>query len=190
MYKLQITPQPDFTEAFEDIAQRLKLNLVKSYKMDTGGNKLYSECNIVEECKDLHELNYRIELLIRTAKQHNLSRFKISSELNENYTTNTPYKIGATYYEATVEVDITKFDKIANYIVYNNGLIVSKNQNTDKFTLTLRTPDLNEFKKKIISIIKDLKDYNIAYDKIVKEFCFLDDNIELDKNWRNNERFN
>ena len=183
MFELHITPNPDFLDAFEDIAQRLKLKLIKHWNLDINGNPLYLETMIAEKCKDLHELNYKIELMIRTAKQHNLLRIKVESIIKEDFSVNVPYRLGTTYYEVHIDIDVNKIDKNINYICYKNELAISKNPLKDSYMLTYRNPKISEYKEKISSIIKDLKDYNISYSTILKEYCFLDDNIGVDSPW-------
>jgi hypothetical protein len=59
---------------------------------------------IAEKCKDLRELNSKIELMQRTAKNHNLLRIKVESTINDDLTCKIPYKMGSQYYEVHIDI--------------------------------------------------------------------------------------
>lgn len=183
MFELHITPKPEFVADFIDIAQRLKLKLISHWNLDINGNRIYLETMIAEKCKDLHELNYKIELMIRTAKQHNLLRIKVESIIKEDFSCKIPYKMGSQYYEVHIDIDVKKIDKNINYICFAHKCTISKNPDKETFMLTHRCIDKDEYKYNIGSIIKELTNYNISYTRVLKEYCFLDDNIEVDDRW-------
>lgn len=189
MFELHITPNPDFIHDFIDIAQRLKLKLTSNYKLNIHGNKLYCETTIAEKCKDTSELNYKIELMQRTAKQHNLLRIKVESIVNEDYSCKIPYKMGSQYYEVHIDIDIKKIDKNINYICFAYKCSISKNPDKDTFMLTHRCSNKDEYKNNISSIIKELTNCNISYTRVLKEYCFLDDNLEIDTPWLSTYNF-
>ena len=89
MFELHITPTPEFLEDFKDIAKRLKLKLISHDNYDISGNKLYNEVMIAEKCRNLNDLNSKIELMLRTAKHHNLLRIKAESEITDDFNKNT-----------------------------------------------------------------------------------------------------
>jgi hypothetical protein len=49
--------------------------------------------------------------------------------------------------------------------------------------LTHRNIDKEDYKNKISLILNELTKNNIPYTRILKEYCFLDDNIEVDNTW-------
>ena len=68
MFELHVTPNADFLDDFIDIAKRLKLKLISHNNLTINGGFLYNETMIAEKCKDISELNYKLDLLFRTAK--------------------------------------------------------------------------------------------------------------------------
>jgi hypothetical protein len=183
MFELHITPNPDFLEDFIDIAQRLKLKLISHWNLDINGNIIYLETMIAEKCKDLNELNSKIELMIRTAKQHNLLRIKVESMIKEDFSCKIPYKMGSQYYEVHIDILTKEITEDISWICENFKCAISKNPDKETFMLTHRCSNKDEYKNNISSIIKELTNYNISYKRVLKEYCFLDDNIEVDDRW-------
>lgn len=186
-YELHITPQPGFLEDFIDIATRLKLKLISHDNYDIGGNLLYNETMIAEKCKNLTELNNKIELMLRTAKHHNLLRIKAESMINDDFSYKVPYKLGSQYYE--VHIDIDNINAVVQNICKLHKCAISKNPHKDTYMLTHRSKDLNEYKSTLKLLIKDLEDNNIKCIRVLKEYCFLDDNIQVDDPWLNTYNF-
>ena len=183
MYELHITPNEDFKEDFIDIAQRYKLKLISHDNLDINGNFLYSETMIAEKCKDLQELNKKIELLYSVARQHNLLRTKIESEIADNFNFKAPYRIGANYFEFHIDILTDKITEDITYICENFDLAISKNPEKETFMLTYRTDDLEKYKNRYFEIQYGLDKYNIKVKRKIKEYCFCDDNIEVDEPW-------
>ena len=183
MFELHITPKPEFLDAFVDIAQRLKLKLISHDNLTIDGEFLYNETMIAEKCNDIHELNYKIELMIRTARQHNLLRIKVESMLNDDFSCKMPYKIGSQYYEVHIDILTDEVTNDISWVCENFKCAISKNPQKGTYMLTHRCVDVHEYKNNITSIIKELTKYNISYTRVLKEYCFLDDNIEVDRPW-------
>ena len=183
MYELHITPNIDFKEDFIDIAQRYKLKLISHDNLDINGNFLYSETMIAEKCKDLSELNRKIELLYSVARQHNLLRTKIESEINDVFNFKIPYRIGANYYEFHIDIITETITEDISYICENFEMAISKNPNKDTFMLTYRTDNLEKYKQYFFGVQYALAKYNIEIKRKIKEYCFCDDNIEVDEPW-------
>jgi len=181
MYELHITPTLEFKDDFIDIAKRYKLKLIEHDNLDINGKFLYSETMIAEKCKDISELNKKIELINSVAKQHNLLRTKIESEISENFDIKYPYKLGSTYYEFHIDVMIKNITKELSNICKENELTISKNPNKDTFMLTFRADNLETYKNSYNEVLGYLKDYNVI--RKIKEYCFCDDNIYVDKTW-------
>ena len=189
MFELHITPNPDFVHDFIDIAQRLKLKLISHWNLDINGNRLYCETMIAEKCRDISELNYKIELIQRTAKQHNLLRIKVESTINEDFSSKIPYKMGSQYYEVHIDILSKEITEDISWICENYKCAISQNPEKETFMLTHRNDDKEDYKNNICSIIKELTKYNISYTRVLKEYCFLDDNIEVDSPWLSTYNF-
>lgn len=183
MFELHITPKPDFLDDFVDIAQRFKMKLIKHTNLDINGSPLYLETMIAEKCKDLSELNYKMDLLFRTARQHNLLRVKVETEIKDDFSFHAPYRIGSTYYEVHMDIEASKINNTINYICYDNKLAISKNPDKSTYMLTFRCTDLEEYKVTVRKIQKDLTEREIPIKRILKEYCFLDDNLAVDNPW-------
>lgn len=181
MYELHITPKLEFKEDFIDIAQRYKLKLITHDNLNVNGEFLYSETMIAEKCKDISELNKKIELLYSVAKQHNLLRTKIESYVSDNFDVHIPYKLGATYYEFHLDVKIGLITKELSNICRVYNLTISKNPNKDTFMLTFRTNNIETYKSIYNEVLEALQDFNVT--RKIKEYCFSDDNIEVDTPW-------
>lgn len=189
MFELHITPNPDFVHDFIDIAQRLKLKLISHWNLDINGNRLYCETMIAEKCRDISELNYKIELIQRTAKQHNLLRIKVESTINEDFSSKIPYNMGSQYYEVHIDILSKEITEDISWICENYKCAISKNPLKDTFMLTHRSEDKAEYRRYIVLILKELDKYNIKYTRVLKEYCFLDDNLGVDNPWLNTYNF-
>lgn len=189
MYELHITPKPEFKDDFIDIAQRYKLKLISHDNLDINGNFLYSETMIAEKCKNLSELNNKIELLLRVAKQHNLLRIKVESEISSDFKYSFPYKLGSTYFEFHIDIEISNITKELSNICEVYGLVISKNPSKNTYMLTHRTEDLNFFKSQYKDVLESLKEYNFKVIRDIKEYCFCDDNLSVDEPWLNQYTF-
>ena len=189
MFELHITPNPDFVHDFIDIAQRLKLKLISHWNLDINGNRLYCETMIAEKCRDISELNYKIELIQRTAKQHNLLRIKVESTINEDFSSKIPYNMGSQYYEVHIDILSKEITEDISWICENYKCAISQNPDKETFMLTHRCSNKEDYKNNICSIIKELTKYNISYTRVLKEYCFLDDNIEVDRPWLSTYNF-
>ena len=183
MFELHVTPKPDFLEDFIDIATRLKLKLISHDNLTITGDFIYNETMIAEKCKDLTELNSKIELIQRTAKNHNLLRIKVESVVNDDFSCKIPYKMGSQYFEVHIDILTNEITNNISWICENFKCAISKNPDKDTFMLTHRNTDKEDYKINISSIIKELNKYNISYTRVLKEYCFLDDNIEVDSPW-------
>lgn len=183
MFELHITPTPEFVDDFIDIAQRLKLKLISHDNLTIDGKYLYSEIMIAEKCKDLNELNSKIELMIRTAKQHNLLRIKVESIINEDFSCKIPYKMGSQYYEVHIDILTKEITEDISGICENFRCAISKNPDKETFMLTHRNINKDEYRRFIGLLLKELTKYNIPYTRVLKEYCFLDDNIGVDDRW-------
>ena len=189
MFELHITPEPDFLEDFIDIAKRLKLKLISHDNLTIDGDFLYNETMIAEKCKDLTELNSKIELMQRTAKNHNLLRIKVESVVNDDFSCKIPYKMGSQYYEVHIDILAKEISEDISWICENLKCAISKNPGKETFMLTHRNVDKDEYKNIISLLLKELTKYNIPYTRILKEYCFLDDNIEVDSPWLSTYNF-
>lgn len=185
MFELHITGKPEFTSSFIDIAQRYKLKLISHDNLDINGNFLYSETMIAEKCKDLSELNNKIELLFRVAKQHNLMRVKIESKVSDDFKCNIPYKMGANYFEFHIDIKINRITKELSNICKVYKLSISKNPEKDTFMLTYRTNSIELYKHYVKNVMETLEEYDFKISRVIKEYCFCDDNIEVDSPWLN-----
>lgn len=183
MFELHITPKPEFLDAFIDIAKRLKLKLISHNNLTINGGFLYNETMIAEKCKDVSELNYKLDLLFRTAKQHNFLRVKVESMINDDFSFYTPYKMGSNYYEFHIDVEVSKISKHLNYVCFDNNLVISKNPKKDTYMLTYRCENKETYKHVLSKTLKDLEFEKILYTRVLKEYCFLDDNLEVDSPW-------
>lgn len=189
MFELHITPKPDFLEDFIDIAQRLKLKLISHNNLTIDGKFLYNETMIAEKCKDLHELNYKLDLLFRTARQHNLLRVKVESMINDDFSFYAPYKIGSNYYEFHIDVNVKEINSDISWICENLKCAISKNPEKDTFMLTHRSLNKEDYKNYLGLILKELNKYKINYTRVLKEYCFLDDNLGVDSPWLDTYNF-
>lgn len=189
MFELHVTPKPDFLEDFIDIATRLKLKLISHNNLTIDGKFLYNETMIAEKCKDLTELNSKIELMQRTAKNHNLLRIKVESIVNDDFSCKIPYKLGTNYYEVHIDILIDEITEDISWICENLKCSISKNPDKDTFMLTHRNIDKEKYKNKLSLILKELNNYNISYARVLKEYCFLDDNIDVDNPWLSTYNF-
>lgn len=189
MFELHITPKPEFLDAFIDIAKRLKLKLISHNNLTINGGFLYNETMIAEKCKDVSELNYKIDLLFRTAKQHNFLRVKVESMINDNFSFYAPYKIGSNYYEFHIDILSKEINSDISWICENLECFISKNPEKDTFMLTHRSVNKEDYKKYLSLILKELNNYNIKYTRVLKEYCFLDDNLEVDNPWLDTYNF-
>ena len=189
MFELHITPKPDFLEDFIDIAQRLKLKLISHDNLTIDGEFLYNETMIAEKCKDLTELNNKIELILRTARHHNLARIKVGSVVNDDFSCKIPYKMGSQYYEVHIDILSEEINSDISWICENLKCAISKNPLKDTFMLTHRSLNKEDYKKYLGLILKELKNYNISYTRVLKEYCFLDDNLEVDSPWLSTYNF-
>lgn len=183
MYELRITPKPEFKEIFIDIAKRYKLKIISHDNLDINGEFLYSETMLAEKCKDLHELNSKIELINSVAKQHNLLRIKTESEVSPDFKFKAPYKLGSTYYEFHIDVKIPRVTKELSNICRTYDLAISKNPEKAAFMLTFRSNDLEIYKLNYLAVLDTLKEYDFNTIRDIKEFCFCDDNLEVDSPW-------
>ena len=183
MFELHITPKPEFLDAFIDIAKRLKLKLISYNNLTINGGFLYTETMIAEKCKDISELNYKLDLLFRTAKQHNFLRVKVESMINDDFSFYAPYKIGSNYYEFHIDILSKEINSDISLICENLECSISKNPEKDTFMLTHRSTNKEDYKKYLSLILKELNNYNIKYTRVLKEYCFLDDNLEVDSPW-------
>ena len=189
MFELHITPKPEFLEDFIDIAKRLKLKLITHNNLTINGDFLYNETMIAEKCKDLNELNSKIELMQRTAKNHNLLRIKVESVVNDDFSCRIPYKLGANYYEVHIDILADEITEDISWVCENLKYSISKNPGKETFMLTHRNIDKEDYKNKISLLLKELNKYNISYTRVLKEYCFLDDNIEVDSPWLSTYNF-
>lgn len=189
MFELHITPNPDFLEDFIDIAQRLKLKLISHDNLTIDGKFLYNETMIAEKCKDLTELNSKIELILRTARHHNLARIKVESVVNDDFSCKIPYKMGSQYYEVHIDILTKEITEDISWICEILECAVSKNPLKDTFMLTHRNNDKTDYKNKIGLILEELNKYNIPYTRVLKEYCFLDDNLSIDSPWLDTYNF-
>ena len=189
MFELHITPKPEFLEDFIDIAKRLKLKLITHNNLTINGDFLYNETMIAEKCKDLNELNSKIELMQRTAKNHNLLRIKVESVVNDDFSCRIPYKLGANYYEVHIDILADEITEDVSWVCENLKCSISKNPGKETFMLTHRNIDKEDYKKEISLLLKELNKYNISYTRVLKEYCFLDDNIEVDSPWLSTYNF-
>ena len=181
MYELNITPTPKFKYDFIDIAKRYKLKLIERDNLDINGNFLYSETMIAEKCKDVSELNKKIELINYVAKQHNILRTKIESEIYDKFEFIYPYKLGSTYYEFHLDIMIGRITKELSNVCKMYNLNISKNPNKDTFMLTFRTDNIETYKYRYSEVLEYLEDFTVI--RKIKEYCFCDDNIEVDTPW-------
>lgn len=184
MYELHITPKPEFVHDFVDICTRLKLKLITHFNYDKNIDYLYAETMLAEKCETLSELNYKIELMLRTAKQHNLLRIKVESKISDDFKYLVPYKICSQYFEAHIDIETKNINELKCICSYYKTYI-SKNPSKSNYMLTLRTNIIQEYKSELTSVLKYLKEHNISYSRILKEYCFLDDNIKVDDPWVN-----
>ena len=189
MFELHITPEPDFLEDFIDIAKRLKLKLISHDNLTIDGKFLYNETMIAEKCKDLTELNSKIELIQRTAKNHNLLRIKVESVVNDDFSCKIPYKMGSQYYEVHIDILSEEINSDISWICENMKCAISKNPGKETFILTHRNTNKIDYENKIGHLLKELNKYNISYTRVLKEYCFLDDNIEVDSPWLSTYNF-
>ena len=163
MFELHVTPKPDFLEDFIDIATRLKLKLISHDNLTIDGKFLYNETMIAEKYKDLTELNSKIELLQRTAKNHNILRIKVESVINDDFSCKIPYKMGSQYYEVHIDILAKEINSDISWICENYKCAISKNPLKDTFMLTHRNEDKAEYRRYIVLILKELDKYNIKY---------------------------
>ena len=189
MFELHITPEPDFLEDFIDIATRLKLKLISHDNLTITGDFIYNETMIAEKCKDLTELNSKIELIQRTAKNHNLLRIKVESVVNDDFSCKIPYKMGSQYFEVHIDIISNEINSDISWICESFRCAISKNPDKDTFMLTHRNEDKVEYRRFIGLILKELDKYDIKYTRVLKEYCFLDDNLGVDAPWLNTYNF-
>lgn len=183
MFELHITPNKDFVEDFIDIATRYKLKLISHDNLDINGNFLYSETMIAEKCKDISELNRKIELLMSVAKQHNLLRVKIESEITDDFKCKVPYRMGAQYFEFHIDILVDRISPTVSQICERFNLAISTNPNKDTFMLTYRTTSMMDYKNKYYEVLCELSEQFIDVQRAIKEYCFCDDNLEVDTPW-------
>ncbi len=185
MYELHITPKQDFVEDFLDIAQRFKFKIIRHWNYDRNFKPLYLEMMISEKCKDISELNQKLELMLRTAKHHNLARIKVESKINDDFSFNVPYKMGSNYFEVHIDINIEELvekNKISELCGICNAAI-SKSTDKNSYMLTIREANEITFKFNMEKALSELQKIGIKPVRILKEYAFLDDNLSLDNPW-------
>ena len=198
MFKLHITPKPKYTNKFVDVCKRLNFKIITHTNYDINGNILYSETMIAEKCKNLSELNQKIDLLFDNIRQNDICRVKIENIITDNdnngeYSYSIPYKLGSQYYELHVDVLLEEDSKeeilkLTN-ICKKYNCMISKNPHKESYMLTHRidnndnNKNIQIFKNNCELILKECTKNNLYIIMQLKEYCFCDDNIEIDNPW-------
>lgn len=199
MFELHITPKPKYTNKFVDVCKRLNFKIITHTNYDINGNSLYSETMIAEKCKNLSELNQKIDLLFDNIKQNDICRVKIETIITDNdnngeYSYSIPYKLGSQYYELHVDVLLEEDSKEEILKLINIcrkcNCMISKNPHKESYMLTHRIDNNNNdnkniqiFKNNCELILKECTKNNLYIIRQLKEYCFCDDNIEVDNPW-------
>ena len=97
--------------------------------------------------------------------------------------------MGSQYFEVHIDILTNEITNNISWICENFKCAISKNPDKDTFMLTHRNTDKEDYKINISSFIIELNKYNISYTRVLKEYCFLDDNIEVDSPWLSTYNF-
>ena len=97
--------------------------------------------------------------------------------------------MGSQYYEVHIDIEIPAINSDISWICGNLKCAISKNPDKDTFMLTHRSLNKEDYKKSLSLILKELLNYNIKYNRVLKEYCFLDDNLGVDNPWSTTYNF-
>ena len=182
MFELHITPKKEYIEEFKEVCNNLKVKIIGHYNLDILGNTLYFEEMLGIKCESMVEVNRYINTLKYYFNTDNILRIKIEAKINDDFSHITPYTLGTTYYEVHIDIE-SEINYSISDLCYNYNCAISKNPNKNCFMLTYRVEDKEIFMKTLKELVKILIDKNIKYNRIIKEYCFSDDNIEVDDAW-------